>query len=118
MKKDINLVTSALEVNNTVVVGGVPTKADKSRDLKVDLKKLGNPTIPFVFNEAAIGKHTELVMLSDPVLKNLETKIAKEKAARDLNCEIALKRQRDTDAKKDSAVLAQAAAAMGKRHKR
>ena len=84
----------------------------------MDLKKLGNPTIPFVFNEAAIGKHTELVMLSDVYLSVLEKRLARGKTARELNAEIELKRKRDTDAKKDYAVLAEAAAAMNKKHKR
>ena len=84
----------------------------------MNLNGLESPKIQYVCNEAGIGKHTELVMLSDPALRTLEMAIAKEKAARDLDDDMALKRERDAAAKKDSAVLAEAAAAMHKRQKR
>ena len=116
-KKEATLEITALRVHDTVVVEGVPTKAEKGRDFKVNLKDLEQPMIPCAFNPASVGKHTQLVMPVDTVLKNMELALAKEKADRDLKVEMAAKRKFALSEKTDSKVLADAAAEL-KRHKR
>ncbi len=116
-KKEINLEITTLHVHETVTVEGVPTKAEKVRDYKMNPKDFGQPMIPCAFNPSAVAKHTQLFLPVDRELKSMEQSIAKDKADRELKLDMDAKRKHAADEKHDDHMLAEAAAEQKRRKK-